>query len=416
MSRLLELLTGFGVLDGASRAALVWLGLGCAAVLFLRICLTLKYQSALSMFSLTAKRAKISAKADLGAIKTGLLGWTLKEYIRLAERGVSGVNTREIVERGLLGMSLFGWNCKSVSRFVEAVEGAVLVIVPVLAFFFESRQGIIIIGAGVFLALRLCASIFDYSVVREKLAAAIGAFIDFEAGRFFARDAVSAIGLLRSEMAAASAAQTKSLEALAGKTVGGVRESARAWEGAAAKGLELQERINAAAGSVALAFEALEKSNDDAAALVKNFDDRLDSHYGRLGGLINTLSEGISELKESNAAVEIKSGAVEEQLALVKANQKALESGLARFESALGAMAVETGKGFGRMVDIHARELYGALGAEIQGYIRQIFAANNETAERLNGLFESLREQSRAEAAAMMSIRDQIAGTDGGGL
>ncbi len=432
-----DLLRNFNLTDGYSQAAVIGLCAVYVFALLLQIIIFLEFGALTARFVFASKKNKITAKDSFDVYKTGAFARAVKSFIKLSEKAVAVTNVKEIVEREYSKISIVFWNVESAERLISALDSALLVITAVLAFLLENKAEIAVVGFGIFIVMRLITSIFDFKVRKSRLIADVSAYIEYEAGQFYASGTASSINMLGNEIAQATKLQTETISSTLGSVSGALKtmvektgenvvslvermysdlgksfsdydDYMKRWRSAIDEGIKLQEHMNTSADKLALSQKEASKLNNAIIEAVGKFSLVIEQQSEKTGELVKVMEASSSELIKSNASVELVNSALSEQLKIVRENQKTLETTVAGYELAVSGMAEEMGNALGKIIDYHAKSAYDSIGNEMSVYVKQVFEANNELILRLEAMFDRIREQNRAEAVALISMKEQM--------
>ncbi|MCL2461924.1 MAG: hypothetical protein FWF44_04600 [Defluviitaleaceae bacterium] len=397
---------------------IIFLVLFAVAVL-LRILVCAGYQTRLSLLRLKTK--PVAAKADLDKIRGGLLRAVVANYVKIAEKNVSGVHLDAIVEKHLTKLSILGWSYNGVAGFVQSMEIGLPIVGIGLAVIFSDAYRFVygLTAILIFLLTRLFAAVFDIALVRGKLKNEIIEYVEREVGQFYAGDSGSVLLALKSEMTSAVAKQTEALrEALASMKTGlsdalgkNLQDLSKGMENTVNKladyGDVLKKPLQDWAGAISQAA-ALQMKSVDAASKAADAARLMTEAFGKQSEQTSAIEKTGRASLESLDELKNMSGALAEQLKYVERNQTALDAALQHYETGLEKLTGQIGDSFGGMLDFHMQNAYKAMNDELRANIGKIQAGNSELIARLQELFGQLGEQSRSQAAAVVNLNEQM--------
>jgi len=292
--------------------------------------------------------------------------------------------------------------------------------------------------------------LFDCAAPRDKLLAESAFYITKELGKFYKTDAAGAVFALTKELRSAVDGQTKVLAESVDKMTKEIKKSldsaadsiAKSSEEAVAKMVtaarESAEAMSGWADTLRQAGEAQKSLNEGTIAIDKLlgdtaakfmasinsagegfgfFSEKAKEYADKLDGEVTRLTGAVAELKDVAAKSMLHTETAAATLALVKTNQTALEESLTKYENSLSALTGEMGGAIGRMTDIHVQSSVNALNDSLKDNIAMITSSNAELLHRLTGLFNELQETSKRTSATLITIKEQLDGSQktGGG-
>ncbi|MDR2751674.1 MAG: hypothetical protein LBC41_13535 [Clostridiales bacterium] len=402
-----------------------------AFALVLRIVLCARYQTQYALFKMNAK--DVESRKDLEKMKSGMLRNIALDYARSAERNSSGVHLDAIVKKHMLKISVLGWSCDSMERFLSGFELALPVAGLALALLMESdRTAYGVASIGMFLVFKLGAAFFDFSLSAKKLEAESIEYVEREVGQFYAGDFGTVLLRFKNETTAALKRQAEILKeaitkqeenlsgalhlAMKGMSTEMSQVSAsldgplKLWAGALEKAAGVQDRMGET-------FSAFKGTADELQGSAKALDEALKSHKAKLAELFSALAQNTESLSNSGRLIfdsgeRFASGlsVLEKQLDFISANQQTLESAVAKYEQSLEAMTQKVGDSLGSILDFHIESSYGAMSKGIQENIGYIANGNQELLSRIKSLFDQMSERSRGETSAIIHMAERISG------
>lgn len=154
---------------------------------FLRIIICIGYQAHFTHFNINQK--PIDKKENIRIKNYGILNKVISDYIKISEKGIQSINIKSIVNKHLLRINFIGLSFTSIEKFVEGVEKNILFVSIFLAFIFdEYRILYTTCGVIIFLLIKIYSSIFDFSLVKQKLSEEVSVYIQTELGKFYVWD------------------------------------------------------------------------------------------------------------------------------------------------------------------------------------------------------------------------------------
>ena len=356
-----------------------------ALTLVLRIVAHVHFRAALLAFQLDTRK-EVKDKTEVAKLKNGLLRKTVADYIRTAERAVTTVPTKQIVDREIARKNLLGWRYESILPFVASMDTGLLVVGLVLTIAFT--QDAFVFGsltAAAFVLTRLSAAFFNADNARNQLADDIQLYIEREIGRFFASDTGGAILRLKNDLTESigkqSAVYKETMENIGhimASSLGKVSDNMTAatasigpavaeamdkklinmndtlsntlknWEKALGEATSLQASMNESSGKLTHAVTKLQSSS----ALLAT---HMQGHSSALSTQLITLVGAIDAMKESVTHFAAGQETLAQQAKYIESNQKALDASLCAYEESLKGLTVSLGEGLGAFVNLHAQ-------------------------------------------------------------
>ena len=356
-----------------------------ALLVVLRIGAHLHFRGALFAFH-TDSRREINSREEIRKIKNKLLRRAVAEYIRMAERAVTAVPTRQIVERSVANMGFFGWRYESLLPFVEGMEIGLLWVGLILAFVFDSYAFVYgLLAIILFIVLRIIAAFFNVRNAWRELTDEIILYIEREIGRFFASDTGGAILRLKNDLTEAIDRQSKTYQATmenigrtmteamtqvtdsmisAANSIGPIVATAmdeklvdmnatlttvlNDWERALSESADIQTSMNTSSERLSYAGGQLQSAAELLATHMKG-------HSNALSEQLITLVSAIDAVKDSQHILTSKQEAFTKQAEYIESNQRALDSSLASYEASLQSLVQSLGNGLGAYINLHAQ-------------------------------------------------------------
>ena len=377
----------------------------CAALIVIRMISHLHVAGVLALFHRETVR-EIKNRGEVSKIKNRMLRKVTADYIRVAERAVTNVPTRQIVDRAVSNMSLLGWRYDNLLPFVEAFEAAAIWIGLILALVFTDLAHVYgLIAIASFVLLRFSASLFSVRSIREQLADEMAIYIEREIGRFFAADSGGAILRLKNDLSEALDRQAQSYKTAmenisssmqstmkdvsasmiaAANSIGAIIQSGMDenlknmnkdlgdafanWEKALNKGAATHEQINISAERISQAGHKLQVASELLASHMQGHSGALSNHLVSLVDSIESLKDGYTHLAEHQSVLA-------KQAEYIEKNQESFEKIAASYEAALQKLSSSIGDSIGTYVSVHTAESVKTLSTAIEANIDKLKGA-----------------------------------------
>jgi hypothetical protein len=293
-------------------------------------------------------------------------------------------------------MHFAGWRYGGLCAFVEGFEAGLLWVGVLLAVVFSDFAFVYgVAAAGVFLVLRLCASLFDFRAKRALLCDEIYIFIEREVGRFYASDAGGAVLRLKNDLTEALNKQTETLTAALKHLTAALGDNATALNNAildTTKDINkkiaesIDEKLVRMTDDFAAASAAWQKALTEAttvqtamnqsAAFVDKAGGKLLSAAellaSHLQGHSNALSEQLVTLVRAVESVKDAQVSLTQQGEYIEVNQKTLDTSLRAYEAALQSLTQSLGESLGAFVNVHAQTSAQTVNDALRGNIEKI--------------------------------------------
>ncbi|MCL2373036.1 MAG: hypothetical protein FWC78_06505 [Defluviitaleaceae bacterium] len=296
-------------------------------------------------------RREVKKREDISRLKCRILRKITADYVKLADRNVSGIPLAQMVSRNIAGMSLFGWRYENIIPLVQSLETGLLFVGLVLAVVFPSHgyaYGLIAVGA--FIITRVLSAFFSIASAKNQLAEEAEIFIATEIGRHYASNTKGAVVDLKTQLIEAVTAQTeaiiKSLEALKPEPT----ETDPA---------PLNEAILESAARLDQSSSRIQSASDLLATHMKAHSEAQSQQLLTLISAINSIKDGLDHLA-------LQQKALTQQANFIEKNQQALEQSLEVYESTLQGLAQTIGDGLGTFINIHAQSSAKAVNDTLQ--------------------------------------------------
>ncbi|MCL2286142.1 MAG: hypothetical protein FWC32_07215 [Firmicutes bacterium] len=356
-----------------------------ALALILRVVAHLHFRASLMAFQLDTRK-EIKEKSDIAKLKNRLLRKVAAEYIRTADRAVTTVPTRQIVELAVSKKSMLGWRYESILPFVQALETGLLVVGLILTIAFNEHAFVYgSLAAGAFVLTRLCTAFFNANNARAQLVDELHLYVEREIGRFFASDTGGAILRLKNDLTETLGKQAATYKETM-ENIGHIMASAlskvsdsmteattsigpavaaamddklinmndtltdtlKNWEKAIGEATSLQTSMNDSSEKISLAGAKLQSSSELLAT-------HMQGHSNALSGQLVTLVNAIEAIKESVNQFAIQQEALTEQTKYLERNQQTLDTSLHAYEESLKNLTSSLGDGLGAFINLHAQ-------------------------------------------------------------
>ena len=400
-----------------------------------RVCLCAGYQGIYAGYRMQAKPLKVPEDAE--KIKSGFFGKAVKFYIPLVERGITHISARDVVERQLGRTNFLFFHTHGLESAVKGFESGLLAVGVLLVLGLGGEFSVAVCCIVFYIVVRLADILLDFKAVKEKMLLEISNYMETELGRFFAKETVSAINLLRIEIKNTMQAQTKgfgdAISHFGGEMTEGMNRAMakmaasiqETMEGVLAQGDILQEPMEKWGALLTEASQAQARLNETMIQLQKalghidkvtavadgGFDrlaKQMQSCFESMAHQMESLTATAAALVQANAEQARVSEAASSQMGYIKTNQEALERSLQQYELTLKEITEQIGTGLGQIIDHHMQQAYDGLIEGIQENMKSMIQANAALAERMQELFEQLRDQSKTETNAMLTLREQM--------
>jgi len=373
-----------------------------ALLVVLRIGSHLHFRGTLFAFHSEARKG-IPKREAVGTIKNRLLRKVTAEYIRVAERAVTSVPTRQLVERAVADMGFFGWRYDGVLRLLESMEHGLLWIGLILAIVFNQYAFVYgLLAVMVFVIARLVAAFFNVREAKKELTDELILFIEREIGRFFASDSGGAVLRLKNDLTEAidrqavtykatmtaisekmSATMTEVTSSIiaAANSIGPIVAAAMDeklvnmnttltqtlsdWEKALAESAKIQIDINTSSERLAHAGGQLQSAAELLATHMKG-------HSNALSEQLITLVSAIDTVKESIHAMSAQQDALAKHSGYIESNQQTLEKSLAAYEASLQSLTQSLGDGLGAYINLHAQTSAQTINDALKGNLDRL--------------------------------------------
>ena len=401
----------------------------------LRFIVNIGYQMQYSIFRVCAKMIK--ERKDIRDTKSTLLNRTIRDYIKIAERGISNISTHSIATNQVNKLNFFGWNLSAIERFVISMEGSLVLTAVALAMFMEYKEFLAIMGITSFVAVKLIASIADFTLLREKLTYELTEYVEREVGQFYSVNISTTIQMLKLELKNMIKDQSNfmgdTIDKL-GSNIAGVlqlsmqemtrnvemtmqnvsgfgdsfTEPINIWKKTLEESGKVQQSLNQSFEKINGSTENLQNTTKILSNAFIEQNEYLLKYGSSIDVQIANLSQIAMQLEKNAANHEVTANGLRESLQYIKDNQVALEKSVQAYELVLESLTAKIGNGFGSIVQFHMESAYDNFANVIQENINKIAKSNNEISLRLETLFAQLAEQSKNETQAIVRIYEQM--------
>ena len=155
--------------------------------IILRVILCIGYQAQFMHFILNGK--PIDNLASVRIKYFGVLNKSMVDYLRMANSGIHPINTKSIINKHVARINFLGLSFTSIESFVKALENSILFVTILFVIVFDEFKVLFAVaGVLVFMAIRALGSIFDFSLLKQKLTEELCVYIETEVGKFFVLD------------------------------------------------------------------------------------------------------------------------------------------------------------------------------------------------------------------------------------
>ena len=368
-----------------------------ALALILRVISHLHFRASLTAFHWDTRK-EIKEKGDIAKLKNGLLRKVAAEYIRTADRAVTAVPTKQIVELAVSKKSLLGWRYESILPFVQALETGLLVVGLILTIAFNEHAFVYgSLAAGAFVLTRLCAAFFNANNAKTQLIDELHLYVEREIGRFFASDTGGAILRLKNDLTETlgkqavtyketmenighimASALSKVSESMTEATTSigpavaaamddklinmndTLTDTLNNWEKAIGEATTLQTSMNESSEKLSLAGAKIQSSSELLAT-------HMQGHSNALSGQLVTLVSAIEAIKESVNQFAIQQEALTQQAKYLERNQQTLDTSLHAYEESLKNLTSSIGDGLGAFINLHAQTSAQTINDALKG-------------------------------------------------
>lgn len=373
----------------------------------LRVMAHLHFRGLLLAFQLDARK-EIKNRGEVSNLKFGLLRKVTAEYIRIADKAVTTVPTKELVNRAVGGISLVGWKYENIIPFVESLDNGLLLVGLVLAFIFNSQAfvyGSLAIVA--FLITRISAAFFNARGAKEQLADELLLFIEREVGQFFASDSGGAVLRLKNDLTEAINNQAKTYKETmalisnnmtnamdnvattminAANAIGPIVAKAMDeklinmnttlshtlddWEHALQESSKSHMALNDSTERLAHSSSRIQSASELLAT-------HMQGHSNALSEQLLTLVSAITATKEGLDTLATQQASLTKQAQYIEMNQHTLENSLASYEASLQNLTQSLGDGLGAFINLHAQTSAKAVNDALKNNIDRILNMQN---------------------------------------
>ena len=395
------------------------------AIILLRIASHMHFWGQLAIVKQETHK-EIKSKDDIKKLIRGyLLRNIVADYQKIAERSVTSIPTRAIINRTLSSMNFFGWRYDNIIPFVESMENGFLFLGLILAILFPSSYfGYGLMAIIAFVLTRVCMTFFNARAARAMLEDEINIFIEREIGRFFPSDTGGAITRFKNDITVVFEKQTvaykeimrdtmKSIDSSISTTVDKVTSemskssyemtrnlltSVHSLGPTIAKSLDdklagLDRELSSVGSSLKDTMKEWEVSLIRASGYqtsISNTSKDLESTFKRfhssaellntyLSGHSKALSEHLLGLVKTVEAVQegIDAFSIQQELSagqaqFIEKNQHALEEAIQSYETTLQNMVQTMGSGLGAFIDLHAQTSVQTINDAIKVHLDKI--------------------------------------------
>lgn len=363
--------------------------------IIVRILISSAYQIKYSGFLSNSKEVK--SKKDIKDTGSKFLNAVVKDYLLIAEKGVSNIYTKAIVVKHMQRLNFFGWSLASMEKLVAGFENSLLAIGVLFALLFMPLQWSVL-SVLVFVFTKLFSAIFDYALVKDKLLYETTNYVEREIGRFFPSDLAASVNVFRAEIKSVMEMQTKAI----GDAV--IKAGSDLSSAVIMSVKETNKNIEKTLENVANRAEMLKEPLMEWKSAIEQ-SEKLQAESNKY---YLSLKEMVDLLRISNDGAELKNEAVHEQLIYLQKNQEMIEKSMQQYEQSLMEITSKIGDTLGSIVDYSLKHAYSQIADSINGDLARLTNTNSELIIRLNELFDEMVRQSKKEANAIMAVKDQM--------
>ena len=345
----------------------VYLALALLAAV-LRIITHLHFNAALLAFQMEARK-DIKEKKDITLIKNNLLRKIVAEYKRIAERAVTTIPTKQIVNRTISTMSLLGWKYDNIIPLIKSLENGLLLVGLILAVVFPQDAFTYgTVAVGVFLLTRLLSAFFNAQGVKNHLTDEIILYVEREIGRFFQADSGSAVLRLKDDLTSAIALQTKNYTAVTEKVIESMSETLS----------KMSTNITTSHDSLNESAARLAASTTKISTAAELLATHMQGHSNALSNQLITLVTAIDSTKEAMENLSTHQQAIIQQSEYIESNQKTLETALESYESSLQNLTKSLGESLGAFINLHAQSSANAVNEALKTNLEKILKLSTQ--------------------------------------
>lgn len=404
----------------------------------LRIIVSSGYQTQYIIFQYKSKpkKDKPIKKSIKPESKMGIMSKVLIDYKLSSDTGISRISTRSIIKKHLYKLNFLGWAYPSMEKFVLGFEQGIMFIGVLLTLFLKDKEIYAITTIIMFLIVRILASIFDFSLSREKLLEELTEYVEREVTNDTNADINTSISRLRVETYTAIIKQgeilKESIDKLGANLTGALALSisemtktvevsvinASRFSESLQKPLEnwvetikeasiAQEKINIAYDSLSDMVLNLNNASGKLGSEFTSYSTEANFQTTAVKEQIELLVKISEELLENNKSTKQDTEMFRKDMKYIEKNQLILEQSLEKYEVSLENVTTKIGDALGSIVEVQMHNSYDTLNEEVQDNIGKIINSNSDLLKRLQELFEKLQEQSRTETQAILKLQEQ---------
>ena len=384
-----------------------------ALTVLLRVVAHIHFRALLIAFHNDAKK-EIKSIDDLRKLKCALLTKIVVAYKRTADKAVTQVSTRQLVDRQISSISFIGWRYDGMLPFIVELERAILWIGLILAVVFSDYAFVYgVLAVVLFMITRAAAAFFNFHGAREQLGNEILIYVEREVGRFYATDTGGSVLRLKNDLTGAIADMTANMEKImksmadslsatatnigntmteTTESIGKTMAEATAATGPALAAAMDEKLINMNA-KLAHTLESWENALNQAVNLQSAMNDtsdrlgqsslrlqssaellskHLQGHSGALSEQLVTLVTAIESVQSGIAMLSTQQEALVQQSGYIERNQHALEAALQAYESSLQGLTQSLGDGLGAFINLHAQSSAQVVNDALRGNLDRI--------------------------------------------
>lgn len=381
--------------------------------LILRIWLFSAYKVAGLLVSRSAKGIK--TKEDIKKLWSGAFGRGAREYVALAENGCK-VDALALAEMALSkdfgGRSVLFFNFASVTGFVRMLERAFPIFCIFVFLGLDSEIGIAIMAVILYLLMLVFAAIFDIYAARNRFVSNLAHTLARDIGRFYPTDVSSAVYTFGSDLKEYLSRQSMMYNEVLHKIKTEFTGAIASHVGAMATSLDAtlnaiskQEALEAVAEKWSKSLDkaaVLQAAMTESAAKIEEFS----AIRGKMEEDIKLLTVAVQRFNLVGDITEKRNDTLEESLAMLRQNQRMLETTLGRYETSLQELTGHLGAALGAIVEHHLNTAGGQIANQITESVNAAARLNIEQAERIKSIFEEIEAQNRSQTRLLLKIVD----------
>lgn len=414
-------------LNDITKYSIIFLTVVTLFVLALRIILSVAYQSQLIAVKLSKKDKY-----------TKLLKKIIHSYKEAAEKGIANINTKQIVNKYIIQLSLIGWSFESIDKLIHKIETQAPLIGIATLFITETDK--LWCGATtaiIILLYWILGSIFDYESVKDKLIITLIDYVDNQEGIFYVKDLGSIIISFKNELQSTILNTDKILSNEIHKMSITLNDNFKYSMDNISKTLEssmqslvdysnvLKEPMNDWKNNIELASKIQESLNinttalkdiiSDFTSLYNQFDKQLENQNVLLTNLMEQIKNEIQQLcnivNNSDENIKVNSlnnEAVQKQLKYIETNQELLNVTLQKYETSLEQFTSAISESIGNIIDLHSQNAAENIDSAIDKFVNKVSKSNSNLLYNVNESIDKITKQNMIQQQTILDIKDIV--------